>query len=424
MSHDAPDHWEQQMTRGLDSRVSGLDESPWTIGDIRGRARRIQRNRRLAASGGVLAVAAVLVPVALLAGPGAQRTAERPPVATTGPSPTTAVESADADPTREPVPPGQETAAGTALGFSWITGDVLTGPEGTTLDLPSTYTTGALIGDTLVAGSESGTATDPFGIDVVVAGRADGATLTPSPEVVANAEHTVAAYVSRSGLIVVGTDGGSEPLNGETNLLPRNVVPVALTGTCTPRAAGGETAPTAGSTGTCRVFYDDGRFEPGSAKVMEPSGEISTADPSMLAPDDATEDGLIAGVTEYSVDEVCSTVRRDGADVWAQTCDYAFLDFSPDGSYITATDPAVDGLGGSWVAILDAQTGEEVARMETDGVALQTPTWIGDDEIVVPGFDGGGWSLRTLDTTDAEAVVARTSAGDDVTPGLVVPDQD
>ncbi|WP_182524490.1 hypothetical protein [Nocardioides dongkuii] len=64
---------ESRLARTLDERAEALQDAPFTVHDIRGRARSIRRRRRGVAACAAAAVAAVALPVALLAGPGEDR---------------------------------------------------------------------------------------------------------------------------------------------------------------------------------------------------------------------------------------------------------------------------------------------------------------------------------------------------------------
>ena len=62
------DPWETEMSREFDQRVRDLHEAPLNLDRVKGKAGRIRRNRRLAVAGGVLAAAAVIVPIVVFAG--------------------------------------------------------------------------------------------------------------------------------------------------------------------------------------------------------------------------------------------------------------------------------------------------------------------------------------------------------------------
>ena len=82
-----PDELERLLGQQLHQQVDGMTDAPIGLGDVKGRAGRIRRNRRIAGGVAVAAVLAVAVPTALLVAPGSQqcrRGAPRP----TGPTTT------------------------------------------------------------------------------------------------------------------------------------------------------------------------------------------------------------------------------------------------------------------------------------------------------------------------------------------------
>ena len=66
--NDHTDPWETEMSREFDQRVRDLHEAPLTLDQVKGKAGRIRRTRRVAVAGGVLAAAAVIVPIVVFAG--------------------------------------------------------------------------------------------------------------------------------------------------------------------------------------------------------------------------------------------------------------------------------------------------------------------------------------------------------------------
>ena len=71
---------ERELGRQLHEQVDHRHDAPFDLGDVRGRAGRIRRNRRVAVAAGVAAALAVIVPTAVLAGGGLNRSQEPDPV--------------------------------------------------------------------------------------------------------------------------------------------------------------------------------------------------------------------------------------------------------------------------------------------------------------------------------------------------------
>ena len=71
---------------------------------------------------------------------------------------------------------------------------------------------------------------------------------------------------------------------------------------------------------------------------------------------DATDAGRVLGITEVDDSSPaparsCSTRRGPDRRRCSSTCDYALDEFSPDGSYVLASDTYGDGIGSGTIAI-------------------------------------------------------------------------
>ena len=67
------------MSRDFDARVRDLHEAPLDLDSVKGKAHKIKRNRRAAVAGGILGVAAIITPIAVLSS-GGNTESEKPPV--------------------------------------------------------------------------------------------------------------------------------------------------------------------------------------------------------------------------------------------------------------------------------------------------------------------------------------------------------
>src|SRR5687768_1352061 len=134
---------ESEMSREFDKRVRDIHEAPLTFENVKGKAmtiRRIRRNRRIAVAGGILAAAAVVVPVAVFAGNGLGDSNDNlDPVA---PTVTQATDTNGPTPT--------ETPTG-ALGVSYLEGTTWHRTDGSSVELNHEYTAGAELDDSLLA---------------------------------------------------------------------------------------------------------------------------------------------------------------------------------------------------------------------------------------------------------------------------------
>ena len=131
------------MSREFDKRVRDLHEAPLTFDNVKGKAMTIRRNRRIAVAGGILAAAAVIVPVAVLAGNGLGDADDGPDFGQ---------QLAVAHPGDRPQrPDAADRGAGAAVGVSYLEGSTWHRADGSTVELDETYYSAVELGDQLVA---------------------------------------------------------------------------------------------------------------------------------------------------------------------------------------------------------------------------------------------------------------------------------
>jgi hypothetical protein len=187
-----------------------------------------------------------------------------------------------------------------------------------------------------------------------------------------NSDGTAVAYVRAGGELVVESEQG-QYLLGE---FP-GARPTAFAGgpVCTDEPQ------------SCVVHLDTGS---GAPLVVDTAGS-RTVDGLVVT--DVTADGRTAVRT--SVDDLepgsCSEVRA-GDDPVFETCDYSLGTFSPGGDHLSAHEDYLDGIGARFVAVLDATTGEELARLEPGEGFLNTVTWEDDSHLLAAVHD---WSTGT-----------------------------
>ena len=118
------------LTRSLRRAGGPVGGHPIDFESVRGRARSIQRRRRVAAGAGVLAAVAVIAPIAVAANVGccAATTPRRRRPEVPSPTPVGQVEAIGAD-----APRGADPAV------PWLDGTVLHQPDGSTTDLGTAY---------------------------------------------------------------------------------------------------------------------------------------------------------------------------------------------------------------------------------------------------------------------------------------------
>jgi hypothetical protein len=393
MNNDHTDPWESEMSREFDRRVRDLHEAPLTFENVKGKAMTIRRNRRIAVAGGILAAAAVVVPVAVLAGNnlgdsnGTIDPAETPTV-------TQATDPNDPTPT--------ETPAG-ALGVSYLEGSTWHRADGSSVKLDERYFSGVELGDQLLASSNDGGA---WTVDVV---EPDGS-ITESFDVlslppVANDENTAVAYVATDGTLMTRWADG-EVAMGDGLVDGDSVAALAGGPDCNEEGDG------------CVVYVEHGD---GSAPEQYDShGIVDQPVPGAYAFNDASVDGRIAVQTSFSDAGSCSAVHEVGGTEAFETCDYSFDDFSPDGTFLSGTDAYRDGIGQSYVVILDATDGEEIARWEaTEGFAV---TWVWEDaeHLLINAYEQGEWRIYRLGADGSSEQVLSSSKGGEMSPAFTL----
>jgi hypothetical protein len=389
------DPWESEMSREFDKRVRHLHEAPLTFDNVRGKAMTIRRNRRIAVAGGVLAAAAVMVPVAVFAGNGLGDSGDgRQDFASNSPTPSQATDPNDPTPTEPPV--------GT-LAVSYLEGSTWHRADGSTVELDEAYFAGVELGEQLVATSndEGRLSVDVIDADGTVADSFDAYS---SP--VANADHTTIAYVAADGTLMTRwADGEVAMADG---FVDGDSV-AAITGgpNCFEEVDG------------CQVFVNHGD---GSApEVLDSHGIRDVVTPDAIKVNDVSPDGMVAAQTSSSDAGSCSAVddRGAGAAVF-DTCTFSFDDFSPGAVYLSGSDAYRDGIGQGYVVVLDAATGDEITRWEVaDGFA---PSWVWEDEthLLINAYEQGEWRLYRVGVDGSTEQVLSSDQGDDLTPAFTL----
>jgi len=378
MNNDHTDPWESKMSREFDRRVRDLHEAPLTFENVKGKAMTIRRNRRIAVAGGVLAAAAVIVPVAVFAGDGLGRTDDRQDFATNSPSPTQAT---DPTPTEAPV--------GT-LGAGYLEGATWHRADGTTVQLDRRYDGGAELGDNLYAVRNN----DGLTLDLITADGSVFESFDVLSYPVADADHTTVAYIDADGMLVVdGTESGGPVADGFVD---------------------GDSVAAVTSPDEVFINHGDGT----TPEVVDSEGNREEAVPDALKINDVSPDGRIAAQVSYSDTGSCSAVREMGGPIVFETCEYSFENFSPDGAYLSGTDAYRDGFSQGYVVILDGE-GSEVARWEgTEGGAFQW-AWEDESHLLINAYEQGEWRIYRMGV-DGTTEQVDSSKGADFPPSFTL----
>ena len=384
---------DDQLNRTLREHADGVQGAPLAFDDVRGRATSIRRRRRLASGLGVAAAIAVIVPTAMFATNGND----------SSPQPATALPTVTD--TNTPSPTSTPT-----MGSDPHALDVTDLPTGAPPAVP-------LVTDGDQAAARTGEAVVRWTPEGVVV-DAGGQTFGPYPSshgLAVNAAGTAVAWSTDEGDVMVWADGGEEPFTlagfGQTD-----VRVAAITGTDCRR----------GTASDCEYFvsrYDMETGEPESVRISGDGG-LGKVDPegSILAVRDATDSGRVLGITEF--DDMrpgtCSVVldpAQSGSTPLLGTCDYALDEFSPDGSYVLASDTYGDGIGSGTIAIFETD-GDRLSyrnnRSSKDLTFYNSAVWEDETHVLFTLFQDGKWSIVRMDVDGAMEFAIAPQPGDEM----------
>jgi hypothetical protein len=384
MSNHTNDPWETEMSRTFDQRVRDLNEAPLNLDQVKGKAVRIRRNRRIAVAGGVLAAAAVIVPVAVVAGNGLNDNDSGPGFA----NPTNSQETVS-DPE--------------GLGFGYLEGKTLHLADGSTVELPQRYDGAVVLGESVYATRND----DQTGYDQLDVIDASG-TRTVATDVVSgpvlNDDGNALAYTQRDGSVTV--EGADSGMAFSTDLGESGYI-TAFTGG--PNCV----------TDDCRI-YVNGEFgtEP---MVYDGKGGAEVAVPDVLNVN-GVEGGIVTVQNQSTDTGSCGGVYDlTSADYLWETCDYYLFEPSPDARYVEATHPYLDGFGNAWAAILESRTGEEIIRFDPPEGTIVGTAWQDAEHLLARVYDSEGWSIYRIGVDkDIEQVLGPNPKGGDLDPAYTL----
>ena len=130
--------------------------------------------------------------------------------------------------------------------------------------------------------------------------------------------------------------------------------------------------------------------------------------PDALSVGDATESRLVAVMNESHDEGSCGGVYdiSSSSYVW-EGCESYLYDFSPDDAHLTGTHAYLDGPGPGYITILDAATGEEVARLDPKAGYIGEAVWQDTGHVIVSVFEPEGWNVYRLGVDGVEGARAR-----------------
>lgn len=372
------------MTRDFDARVRDLHEAPLDIGSVKGKAHQIKRNRRAAVAGGILGVAAVITPIAVILGGDGDTKTDRPPL----------------------VDDPSQTIADPAAAVDYIEGRTWHQADGDEVPLPR--------GDYSEAGIWEGQlVTLTPGLEVFPS----MSIFDENGELVEKRDNTAGFAISTDGSILSFTTGDGELIarwDGGEERLATGVLDTA----------GGEsyggapasvigTAPCEAGSGSCLVrvnTYTDGCLGIGSSDAPFPLDARICFD---------EQDGLVSYSDQLKADNSsCGGVAdvSDAQVLW-RGCAHEPGQISPDGQHVVGKPSYQDGLGFKEISVLDAQTGEPAGVHTVEGDAAfiwSDVAWTPTNNLLFVSYDGADWRLNSMTPDGDVTELAEPVPGTDV----------
>ncbi len=384
---------DDELSRTLQRHAENVSSSPLAFDDVRGRATSIRRRRRLASGIGVAAAIAVIVPTAMFASRG-----------TNADGPTPVTQPPTVSDTNTPSPSSTPT-----MGTDPHALDVTDLPTGAPPSVPL-VTNGdyaqARTASALVRGTQDG---------VVV--EFAGQTFGPYPSssgLARNLAGTAVAWATDDGDVMTWQDGYDEPnILPNTGLQGMRVAAVTGDGCVTGKVAG-----------DCLVYVSgtDGTGEQRSLAVGRGATGLVDPEGTIIGVRDANDAGQVLGITEVddSRPGTCSVVldpASSGTSPLLSTCDYALDAFSPDGSYILASDTYGDGIGSGTIAIF-ATVGDRLSYRNNHSTEdlrfYNSAVWEDETHVLFTLFQDGKWSMVRMDVNGAMEFAIAPQKGDEM----------
>ena len=155
------------------------------------------------------------------------------------------------------------------------------------------------------------------------------------------------------------------------------------------------------------------------AVAISGDGTTGDVDPDhkIVSVRDASDDGRVLGLTEVRDDGTCSAVldpATSGSETLLATCAHALDAFSPDGSYVLASDSYGDGIGPGQIAIYATVGGVLAHRSATEDAAAfyNSAVWEDETHVLFTAYQDGKWSMVRMDVHGAMEYAIAPQKGD------------
>jgi len=376
-----------QLTRELQDRSRDIDGHPIDLESVKQGARKIARRRRIVSGAVAATVLAIAVPTALSVTNGSNGGAD--PV---GPNPTpTDTQSAEPRPdgpvrlTTEGIPRGADPQVNYFRDPSG--GDVgeLVTPSGWRR-LPVGLQDIAPYGDGWIGFGYDSRGEEMFFFDSamqIIDRFSSGYGFSVS------SDGSQVAYVKinddKSQTLVSAPVDGAEPMTWSFPARPW--------------------LSTKGFMGLDSVLYSAGMDGVETFSLATADGRTKQLDGFLKITGANVANGLVAGQTRSNQDAsgcfgVMDPASSTSEMLW-ETCDYSLSTFSPNGQFVLASDPYLDGIGAGSASILDAQTGELVVTYQQVGnsqIALTQTVWESNDTVLAIATDSLSFTILRMST--------------------------
>jgi hypothetical protein len=371
-----------------------------------------RRRRLIVAAVSAAAVVAITLPIAFRGGDvfgGGDQPSTQPSTSL----PTTAGSSVSPAPTESPS--GQPstgvldvthlpTGALPAIGYA-VHG-VVHLADGTTLTDPTTY---QVVGFTELSDGAVAYLTAHDSEFTVEITTADGTHLVPYPsgyELVVNADRTIAAWLTRTGAVMVWQPGMDTPRSLGASIPGNSLRLAAVTGQSCTYAPG------------CTAYASSWQGQAAHAWAVTSDGQLTSADPAdrVIRVSDVSESGRMVGYTAIGDTGSRSAVFDEAAPghplLWSTTR-HTLDTFSPTGEFLLAGPAYRDGIGDGQIAVYSAAGRLLVNRQTSEQHPgfLQGATWEDATHVLFPVFQGEQWSLVRMSVTGTMEYAVPPAAG-------------
>ena len=99
-----------------------------------------------------------------------------------------------------------------------------------------------------------------------------------------------------------------------------------------------------------------------------------------------------------------------------ENCESYLYDFSPDDAHLTGTHAYLDGPGPGYITILDAASGDEVARLDPKEGYIGRAVWQDAGHVIVSIYEPKGWSVYRLGVDGSKERVLGPKGDDEFNP--------